>query len=162
MTLRRGALVGALLVLLCASAHAQEFRQLLPITRPAEARATVSFLPVDHRAVEEAVREVVARWNTPQFADTLDETFFDRTRLEDALETVVPRDAKLRLLALQGVQTLEQQVLPDPTGLPIDTVVSTVSATVRLQAEFNDPFRGFQRREGVNELILKLTQMVLR
>jgi hypothetical protein len=148
--------------------HAQEFRALRPIATPAVAppptgaRPAASFVPVDHHAVEEATRGIFAKWNTPEFESTLAETFFDRTRLQDALETAVPRDARLRLLSVQGVQTLEQQVLSDATGLPINTVVSTVSATVRLQAEFNDPFRGFQTREGVNELILRVTERTLR
>lgn len=147
----------------------QEFRALRPIATPETAPLPAgaqpvdgAFVPVDRRAVEEATRDLLAKWNTPEFGDALAETFFDRTRLQDALDTAVPRDARLGLLSVQGVQTLDQQVVPDPTGLPIDTVVSTVSATVRLQAEFNDPSRGFQRREGVNELILRVTQRTLR
>jgi hypothetical protein len=64
----------------------------------------------------------------------------------------VPRDAVLRVLGVQGVQTLEQYVQADDSGQAM--LVSRVSATVRTQVEFDDPAAGFQRREGTNEIVL--------
>ena len=39
-----------------------------------------------------------------------------------------------------------------------EVLVSTVSALVRAQLEFDDPLRGFQRREGSNELLLRIRE----
>ena len=149
---------------------AQEFRTLRPIPRPpveepradGESKVSGKFIPVDRRELDKTIRELVAKWNTPEFESVLAETLFDRTRVEDTMRTNVLRHARLRVLSVQGVQILNQQVVPDPSGLPIQTVVSTVSATVRAQAEFNDPSMGFQRQEGVNELILQDTQQMLK
>jgi hypothetical protein len=160
----------ACLALATSPAFPQEFRTLRPIMTPSAReplpagaqRVDGAFIPIDRRELERTIGELVAKWNTPEFASTLAETFFDRTRLEDAVNTDVPRDARLRLLSLEGVQTLDQHVIPDPSGLPIDTVVSTVSATVRAQAEFKDASNGFQRQEGFNELILRISQRMLR
>jgi hypothetical protein len=156
--------------ILLQSATAQEFRSLRPIVTPGVqaplppgAQPVLgALIPINRRELEEAVRALLAKWNTPEFESTLAETFYDRTRLSDALNTIAPRDARLRVLSVQGIQTLDQHVLPDNSGLPIDTVVSRVSATVRTQIEFNDPTLGFQRREGVNEFLLRVTQRVFR
>lgn len=159
-----------LLLFLAAPIASQEFRALRPIVTPAAPpalppgakRVEGTFLPLDRHELEEAIGDIVAKWNTPDFGATLMDTFYDKTRLEDALNTDVPRDAKLRVLSLQGVQTLDQYFFPDPSGLPFDTLVSTISATVNLQVEFNDPSQGFQRRQGVNELVLRIVQRKLQ
>ena len=158
------------LTLLSPPAMCQEFRGLRPIVTPGVqaplppgAQPVVgTFKPIDRRELEEVIRALLAKWNTPEFDSTLAETFYDRTRLQDALNTSVPRDARLRVLSVQGIQTLDQHVVAEPSGLPIDTVVSSVSATVRAQVEFNDAALGFQRREGVIELILRVTQRMFR
>jgi hypothetical protein len=153
---------------LAAPAAAQEWRQFNPIIGPgvtaplpAGARPVGDFVPVPRQAVESGVRRVLDAWNTPQFEQKLSEAFYDKARLGDALDTLVPRDAKIRVLGVQGTQTLSQYVVADPSGL-FDTYVSRVSATVRTQVEFNSPQSGFQRRDGTNEIILRVTQRVLR
>ena len=159
-------------VLLCAlgaaPAAAQELRQFNPIMGPgataplpAGAQPVKNFVPITRAEVEAGVRRVMESWNTPQFEQKLAENFYDKQRLGDALDTLVPRDAKIRVLGLQGTQTLSQHVVPDPSGL-FDTYISRVSATVRTQIEFSSPQGGFQRRDGTNEIILRITQRVLR
>ncbi len=82
--------------------------------------------------------------------------FYDKSRLLDALNTNYPRDAKLRILAVQGVQTLAQYVQAGAGG--VEQLVSRVSVTARTQVEFNDPRTGAQRLEGTNEYILLFTE----
>ncbi|RME32891.1 MAG: hypothetical protein D6786_09245 [Gammaproteobacteria bacterium] len=144
-------------MVLAGNLQARQFRQLAPIATPRQAAtlpegavpvATVRAVP--RNRVETLLRGVLAKWNTGQMAQTLSPEFFDRTRLLDAVDGLAPRDATLRLLSLQGVQTLQQYELDGKQ-------VSIVSATARTQLEFNSPASGFVRRQGVNEFILKIT-----
>ena len=163
----RATFIAAVLAL-PAVAAAQEFRMLNPIHGPGMAMAlpdgavpVKDVVPVSRQEVERGVRRVMQSWNTPELAQKLAETFYDKTRLTDTIDAVVPRDAKLSVLGVQGVQTLSQHVVSDPSGL-FDTYISRVSATVRTQVEWNDPRSGFQRRDGTNEIILRITQRVLK
>jgi hypothetical protein len=148
------------LTLAAFAAQAQESRTLNPIARPpaggaapAAAVAPRSFHPVPPELVRAAVEKLVKAWNTPDLAPLLSERFPDKARLLDTLASQVPRDARLNLLAIQGIQVLEQRASPAANGIEQE-VVSRVSVTFRTQVEYNDPASGFQRREGVNEAIL--------
>ena len=139
------------------SASAGEFRSFHPIGRPAETAASVPVSrPVERRVVESAVRDILASWGSSGFADRLAPGFYDAQRLVDAVDGSVPRDAALRVLAIEGVQTLSQQEIVGEGGIAQRR--SVVSATVRTQLEFNDPSLGFQRREGTNELLLEVIE----
>jgi len=85
----------------------------------------------------------------------LGDEFFDKSRLSDAMNAKVPRDARLSVLAIQDVQTLGQKTADSPSGR---LLVSTVSVTAKTQLTFNDPANGYQRREGVNEYIIRIKQ----
>ena len=137
----------------CAPASATEFRVLQPIATPGGGLAAAGpvLRPVGRETVEAAAREIFARYNTPDLAAALAGEFFDAERLADAVTRAVPRDARMRVLSVQGAQTLGQAVRGS-------ALVSTVSAVVRAQLEFNDPVRGFQRREGTNELLLRIRE----
>lgn len=143
--------------------YAQEFRGINPIATPkaagklpADAKQVKERKPVDLQKLADAIKDIMASWNTPKLASRLSDNFYDKDRLLDALNTKVPRDARLSILSIQGIQILDQYVIPGQSGAP-DTYVSTVSATVRTQVEFNDPVNGFQRLDGTNEYILKVT-----
>lgn len=149
--------------LFCSITQARQFRQIVPIATPVK---TTSALPegaiavenpqqLDRATVETAVNEVLSKWNTPDMQSTISEQFFDKVRLGDAVDTLVPRDATMSVQSIQGVQTLQQYILPEPEG---NNLVSIVSATVRTQLEFNNPEQGFVRLPGVNEFILKVSQ----
>ncbi|OGT01098.1 MAG: hypothetical protein A3F73_12135 [Gallionellales bacterium RIFCSPLOWO2_12_FULL_59_22] len=118
---------------------------------PPGARAAASARPVSRAKVEAAVKQIASAWNTQQLEPLLAKNFYDKRRLMDSLGTIVPRDAKLRVLGIQGVQTLNQYVQAGARG---EQLVSRVSATLRTQVEFNDPSSGFRRLEGDNEVIL--------
>lgn len=151
------------LLLVASFASGQEVRQLNRIVTPQAApklppgaRVVASVRPVAAARVEDAVRQVAASWNTVRLAPLLAENFYDKSRLLDALTTKVPRDAILRVLAIQGMQTLNQYLQKNAAGG--DDLVSRVSVTMRTQLEFNDPQKGLQRLDGINEFILLVTE----
>ncbi len=140
--------------------HAAEFRVIMPILTPKaipEGAAPVKAIrPIPRKIVTAAVNKLVRAWNSNALQQALGKEFYDKSRLTDAMDTKVPRDAKMRVLSIQGIQTLNQFTQTDPEGNTI--LVSTVSATVRTQLEFNDSVNGFQRREGTNEYIFRVRQ----
>lgn len=152
-----------LLALMCiaAPAIASEFRLLNPIRTPQNslpkgAEEVDQIRPVDRDLVRLIMEKLFSAWNGPDLTKLLSETFFDRLRLEFKM-TEIPRDAKLRLLGLQGMQTLNQHIMKNPkTGKK--QVVSRVSVTARTQIEFNDLQLGFQRIPGTNEYVLQVKQ----
>lgn len=114
------------------------------------------FQAVDRAVIEGAIQRFINTWNTTAMNEMLDETFYDKNRLQDNMISRVPRDAKLRLLSISMIQILDQFVRPDPSGGSV--MHSTISATLRTQIEFNDPALGFQRIEGINDLIFEIAQ----
>lgn len=159
-TFFRGTLCGLVLACVSTPTYAQEFRSVRPIASPDAMGTTAPVTgevqrPLPRAVVEEAVRQVIETWNQPGFRDKLAEQFYDGQRLEDSIHNIAPRDAKLRLLSVQGIQTYSQQEGRTADGRL--QVVSTVSAQVRTQLEFNNS-TGFQRREGTNEFLLQITQ----
>jgi hypothetical protein len=143
-----------------AVAHAQESRPLRPIERP-QARAPLpagavrpaTVRAVSRERVEAAVREIVAAWGDRRLDEVLSAGFYDRDRLRDVIEARVPRDARLRIVAIQGFQVVDQWLLGR-------TLVSRVSVTVRTQLEYNDPAAGLQRRDGVNDFLFTVGERV--
>lgn len=150
------------------AAQAQGFRFIRPIVAPdASTRdailagrqlrgsATLVPQPVPRDVVETAVRKIYAAYNTPDFAQYLSERFYDPERLTDAVGQKVPREATLRLISIDSVQTVSQQPAKDENGR--DVTESLVMVVVRAQMEFTTT-AGFQRREGESELILRFRQ----
>lgn len=159
-------LVIAALFGMAGALQARQFRGMRPIATPVAtavnlpdgARPVANIKPLSREQIEPLVRKLMEAWNTPALSDKLDEGFYDKSRLTDAIDRIAPRDATLRVQSLQGVQTLSQYLIADPEARGREKLVSVVSATVRTQLEFNDPSAGFVRRPGVNEYILKVTQ----
>jgi hypothetical protein len=139
------------------AAYAQEGRAFNPIARPAARAAlpdgAVRVTPprsISRERIERAVATVAAAWNDRRVGEVLSRDFPRAQELADAMQTRVPRDASLRVLAIQGWRVLDQYALAGK-------LVSKVSITLRTQVEFNDAASGFQAREGVNEYVLKLS-----
>ena len=146
----------------CSGALAQEFRAINPIRTPgAKAPAgAVRVAPpaaVRRESVEDAVGRVASAWNTPDLAGHLGGGFPDRTRLLDAIASGVPRDARIRVLGIQGFRVLDQFDLAPTAQVPMTVRVSQVSVTVRTQVEFTDA-AGFQALDGTNELVIDLKE----
>lgn len=163
-TLRGGLVLLAGMILLAGwtSRAPAETRRLDPIQRGGEDASSTPrgaddiYLPVERDLVRRAVRQVVDAWNRRRLADVLAPGFYDRERLLRVLETRVPQDARLRLIALRDVVVLDQSIgMPHPDGsVP---VVSEVLAEVRTQITWNPPtFTGFRKVDGVNEYRLTL------
>jgi hypothetical protein len=89
-------------------------------------------------------------------ASTLGEELYDSARLTQAVQRNVPKDAKLRLLSVQGVQTLQQYRL-EPTANSGGKLVSVVTALANTQLEYQGA-NGLVSLPGRNEYRLKITQ----
>lgn len=147
------------LCLLSFPAQAKEFRDIHRLNKPssaAEAGYGEVIKPVEKSVIEDAVNQVFSKYNTSEFDSLLAKSFYNKDLLTDAIDSQVPRDAAIRVLGIRGMETLGQTVEVQP-GSHVNKLVSTVSVTVQAQMEFNNA-SGFQRREGVNELILRITQ----
>jgi len=161
----RNLLLIALLVSICGLtvAIASEFRAYTPILTPmalpegAVLQAAKEIAPVSSKTMLKVVRGLIDVWNHNDLDKVLSQDFFDRSRLDDAMDIKVPRDAKLTVLSIQGIQTLSQHIETDAKGR---LMVSLVSVRIKTQLEFNDPANGFQRREGTNEYIFRVKQRI--
>ena len=102
-----------------------------------------------------AVEQLVAAWNEGRLGRVLGPAFCDRDRLAASMEVRVPRDARLRLLAVEGVQTLEQG---EEVRGGRRYRVSLIAVVARTQLEYEDPTRGLQRLEGRNEYLLRVRE----
>ncbi len=110
--------------------------------------------PVPRRIVEREVESIISKWNTKDMDETLAKEFYDRTRLLDTVEIEIPRDARLRIMAIKSSRTLLEYRIAGKNGLA-DQVVSHVSAVVDTQLEFSDR-DGYQRLPGSNEYLIKV------
>jgi hypothetical protein len=152
---------------------AQEFRKMNRIARPpalkpvtpkpkartAPGRQSIAqapeLTPVSRAVAEKAIGMMVGAWNNNTLENVLADSFFDKSRLTDAMGSDVPRDALLSVLAIEEVQTLKQNFEHSVSGSVLN---STVSITVRTLISFNDPVKGYQRIEGENEYIIRIRQ----
>ena len=151
------------LALAPAAATAQTFRSFQAIPTPdagtREAMrlrgAAAGIRQVPREVVDEAVHRIYATYNTPDFRQYLSELFYDPERLVEAIAEKVPREAVLRLISINSVQTVSQKAAKDELGR--DTIESLVLVVVRAQMEFTSA-QGFQRREGESELVLRFRE----
>jgi len=142
--------------------QASEFGAFNPIAVPetgvAGGEPVEMMQPVDPRLVHKAVAQLVGTYNLQGLENFLSPTFFNRQRLLDNISNQIPRDSRLRVLSIQGIQTLNQSIRRQEGQIPLR--VSTVSVTVRTQLQFNNPTTGFDRRDGTNEWIFTVYQVV--
>ncbi len=138
-----------------AQAFAREFRVINAIPAPERlpdgAQAVEQVVPVSRKLIEGTVQKLAESWNTQELEKYLGEDFYDKNRLSDNINTFIQRDGKLRVLGIQGQQTLQQF---EQDG----ALVSRVSVIVNTQIEFNHPTAGFQRFPGRTELVFKVKQ----
>ena len=159
-----GLLVKKLVLLLglalSSSALAQEYRQIRPIERPrsipSDTRAVTEELPVSRELINSSIRTLLANWNSQELAEFLGEDFYGKDRLTDNIVEKVQRDARIRVLAIQGSQTLQQYIRRKAGGG--EELVSVVSVTADTQVEFSDPDEGYRRLPGSNEYVLRIIQ----
>ncbi len=142
-------------LLLPLPAEAGEARRITTIARPGElpsgALRPLIVVPVARDAIEQAVREVAAAWNTSQLSQHLASDMNGGANLQDSLAGILPRNARLTVLAIQNVATLDQYELNGKR-------TSTVLAVVRTQVEINDPRVGYKCLEGLNEWYFRVEE----
>ncbi len=128
---------------------------------PVRPAAPGDLVPVDPRIVRKAVEDLYATYtfDNGRLRAFLEQVFHDRDRVLDNIATRIPRDAKLTVLGLEAIQTLEQTEGRLPTSADRFRE-SRVAVLVRGQIEFSDPVVGFVRRRGVSEFILKVYERV--
>ena len=138
-------------------AAGQEGRLFNPIARPAArgplpagAERISPPRAIPRERIEQAVGAIASAWNERRVGQVLAPTFQRREELSDALQTRVPRDAVLRVTAIQGWQVHEQYRQGG-------NVVSKVAITIRTQVEFGDAAGGYQVRDGINEYVVSIT-----
>jgi hypothetical protein len=142
------------------AAQAQDAsRPFNPIARPAArpplpggAVRVTPPRPVSRDRVESAIATVMKAWNDRRLDTVLSPRYQRRDELRDALETKVPRDAKLRIVAIQGWQILDQYRVGG-------RIYTELSVTVRTQQENNDPVNGYVVRDGTNEYVITLNEV---
>lgn len=152
----------ALLLLVCpAFLAAQELRQFNPIPTPARVppgAEVVAPSAIDPGAVRGAVERLAANWNVSDLGETVSDSYYDKSRFRDAMITEVPRDARMRVESMGGIQTHQQMLVDDPAGGRLR--ISTVTVTAQTRLELNDPTEGFVRVPGTNEIILEVVEKI--
>lgn len=151
------------LMLLPAAAQARRFRSLAPIATPEKEAApqlpagdTDPGLPaVDQALVEKAVSILAARWNQPDFADSLDQGFADRAQLSRTLGEVLPADARLNVRGVSGVRVLQSSITDRGAKVARQSVVE---ATVDTEIAFADAVAGTVRLRGQQMLLLRIDE----
>lgn len=145
---------------------AQEFRSLKAIPTPApkkthfriSKRRPGYFQPVSEKVVRKSLETILSSWNTAQMSSYLSDDFYDKDRLMDSISRLPCKNARLRLMAIQEIQTLDQHIVPLDENYFVR--ISTVSVIAKTQLEYNDPAKGFQNIEGINEYILKIRELI--
>jgi hypothetical protein len=143
---------------------AQEFRTLNAIPTPGKTPAGMlpaeEIRPIAPAAAADSVKKVMNAWNGGGIQQHLGDDFYDKSGLADAINIKVPKDAAIRIMSVQGIQTLQQfQRKKDGGG---QETISEVSVTADTQVEYNDPTKGFVKFGGVNEYIIRIKEETVR
>jgi hypothetical protein len=142
--------------------YAQEVRRIQPIKSPVTIEEPLAEgvqpvrepVPVDRQIVEKTMQAIANSWNSPDMIKMLGKNFYEKERLIDSMNTKAPVDARLRLLSVGSYRVINQGIKIDSAG---EFLISRISVIARTQVEYNDPQNGFQRRQGEQEYIIKIT-----
>lgn len=155
-------LIYCLSLIIVAPTFAQEFRAFNQIPTPGRspdgATPVQTVQPISTNTLQNATEQIVNAWNSGNLSQHLSDEFYDKSRFIDTMTLNVPKDANIRLISLQGGQTINQFERINPAGKK--EIISTVSVNAQTQVEFNDINRGFRRLEGTNEYIIRITEEV--
>jgi len=143
--------------------QAQECRRIEPIGTPSvslapfeeEGTILAEPIPIDRKALEQAMQAVAHSWNSPDMSGILSESFYNKDRLMDIIAADAPVDATMRLVSVGSYRVLNQVIKPGADG---NVLISRVSVSARVQVEYSDPVKGFQKSPGEQEYIIKITQ----
>ncbi|MBP7232883.1 MAG: hypothetical protein KBA28_13235 [Syntrophaceae bacterium] len=162
--LRKMFLIAITIFFASVTASGQEFRTINAVPTPGKTPSGASLLeevrPIAKNQATESIGKVMSSWNSGEIQQFLGNDFYDKNGLTDAIGSKVPRDAAIRILSVQGVQTLQQfQKKKDGGG---NEIISEVSVTADTQIEYNDPTKGFVKFSGLNEYIIRITEETVR
>jgi len=150
---------------------AQEFRKIRAIRTPNPKRRVLTDLdgnkvkPVQGvknlspQLVEKVMRKFIASWNTSDMQKYLSNSFYQKDRLVDSMNSKLPADAALRLLSVGSHRVIDQGYIDSPNG---KVMVSRVAVLARTQVEYHDKNGKLQRREGEQEYTIKIKQRVAK
>lgn len=157
-----------ILLLFCIafSVFGQELRPFTPIRTktaivrqlPPGSRLVEPPQPLPEGTVGSSVDAIASSWNTQEFQKLVSDSFYNKSRLDDAMATETAKDARLRVLDKHSANILSQIITPDPNGGRLR--ITTVSVVIDTRAEFNDPKNGFISAPGTNEMIMEIVEKV--
>ena len=153
--------------LMISTVEAKEFRRITRIFSPVaiEAKAgqemvsAAEFIPVNSDIINDAAGKIASSFNSPQIHQYLSESFFDKDRLSDTINNLVPKDAVVRVISVRDTQTVQQYIEKDEATQ--NTLrVSRVAVTINTQLEFNDSAGDFQAFPGTTQYVLKFKEVI--
>jgi hypothetical protein len=156
----------SLMILIALPASAQEMRSWSPIRSkaglmrqlPPGAKVVEPARPLAAGTISQTAQQISGAWNSPEFDKMLSDKFYDRSRLNDAMNTETAKDARLKVLNSHSASILSQAIVPDPQGGHLR--VSNVSVILETRAEFNDPKNGFISAPGTNEMVMEVVEKI--
>ena len=155
-------LILVFILFLPSSGTCQEMRSINPVATPTKIKmagdAVPEPVPLDTGQVRDKVERTFDTWNNGDVGGMLSDNFYDKSRFNDAMQTKIPRDSRVKVQGMGSVQTLEQRIVNDPDGGRRRVTLGSV--TVNSQIEFNDPAKGFVRVPGTNELIFEMSEKI--
>ena len=141
---------------------AQELRPINLIPAPTRLKSDGKTIekPIAPRTglIRDNVQEALKTWNNGDISSSLTDNFYDKSRFGDAMQTSIPRDARLRVMDMGSMQILEQKIVKDPDGSQRRVTLGSVE--VNSQIEFNDNKNGFVRVPGKNEIIYEISEKI--
>lgn len=144
----------------------QELRQFTPIRTkvsvarklPPGGRIVEPVQPLPEGTFGRSAEAIANTWNLEGFHKLLSESFYNKSRLDDAMRTQTAKDARLRILNRHDANIISQVIVPDSDGGHLR--ISTVSVVLDTRAEFNDPRNGFISVPGTNEMIMEIAEKI--
>jgi hypothetical protein len=138
----------------------QEMRTINSIPTPSklkkEGQIVQQPIPLDNEKVRTKVEGVFNNWNNGDIGGSLSDAFYDKSRFQNAMQTNIPKDSRLKIQGMGSVQTLEQRIVNNSDGS--QRRITLGSVTVNSQLEFNDPQNGFVRVPGTNEILFEMVE----
>ena len=171
MSLFRIALTRLLATVLLQFANAREFRRAIIIPGPKlEAVGSVANLPalpgkalsderipIPREHVHRALQQIMDEWGKPGLREKLSTHFLESDRLNDAIRSAAPRNARIRVQSVANIQVNEQAIRRGQAPDGRDLLISRVTTTARTQIEFNDAItQAFVSLDGTNDYVMQI------
>lgn len=114
--------------------------------------------PLPAGTINHFAETVANTWNTADFQKLVSESFYNKSRLDDAMGAQTAKDAQLKILGKHNASILSQIITPDQNGGRLR--VSVISVVLDSRAEFTDARNGFVSVPGTNEMIMEVVEKI--